>query len=293
LAFVASAILFAPLASWIAVQRVRSWPLWFLFGIALGPVAALLLLAAPPGRCPACGNRSVGWPRRCANCGLAFSAVPLDATIPMTPDGLPVEGVFAQLDSPGLLGVGGPGESIVVAAAAASGTSYSPARLTVPDRGPDRGTERPMVAVGPGRDAASLARSATTLGRRPTDEPGPAAKPAAQRRPSSGTLAILGSGIFIGGSEPLQVGSRYLIARVGSELHILGPVHLSPAAVAARLPLSNVQPTVVADRVLISPAKPGRGADVAFGSVMLERDVDLVRDLKSPRRSRSTASASS
>jgi hypothetical protein len=288
LAFVASAILFAPLASWLAVQRVRSWPLWFLFGIALGPVAALLLLAAPPGRCPACGTRSVGWPRRCTSCGLPFSAVPLDATIPMTPDGRPLDGAFAQAEA-GLVGVGGPGESIVVAAAAASGASYSPARLSVSDRSADR----PMVAVGPGRDAASLARSATTLGRRPIDEPRPAPKPATQRRPSSGTLAILGSGIFIGGSEPLQVGSRYLIARVGSELHILGPVHLSPAAVAARLPLANVQPTVVADRVLISPAKPGRGADVAFGSVLLERDVDLVRDLKSPRRSRSTATTSS
>src|SRR5712691_11339873 len=40
IAFVVSATLFAPLASWLALQRARPWALWFLFGVALGPIAS-------------------------------------------------------------------------------------------------------------------------------------------------------------------------------------------------------------------------------------------------------------
>jgi hypothetical protein len=145
---------------------------------------------------------------------------------------------------------------------------------------------------------APASRSATALGRRATIEAtepvrtapappeAPRATPPAAPRPAADTLAILGSGVFIGGSESLQVGSRYLLARVGADLHVLGPVHISPAAIAARIPLAGVEPTLLADRLLLTSIRPGRGSNLAFGGVNLESGVDVARDLRSSRKRR-------
>jgi len=93
-------------------------------------------------------------------------------------------------------------------------------------------------------------------------------------------VASLGSGVFIGGSKSLQIGSRYLLARVGSKLQVLGPVHVDPKKVALRVPLGDVEATVLGDRLVIAPGPSGRGPDLAFGSVFLERNVDLGHELR-------------
>jgi hypothetical protein len=145
---------------------------------------------------------------------------------------------------------------------------------------PGRGARRASPAgsaVEPGR------RSATTLGRRPTPQPTPAA---ASR--SSGTVAILGSAIFIGGSASLQIGSRYFLAKVGTKLHVLGPIHISPSAVAARITLADVEATVLADRLLIT-GRAGTKLSLAFSSVAVEPDVDLEQQLLAPTRRRAVA----
>jgi len=124
-------------------------------------------------------------------------------------------------------------------------------------------------------------RSATGLGRRPSGgsqatgprelEPGPGAP---------NDVANLGSGVFVGGSKSLQIGSRYLLDRVGSELHVLGPVHVDPDKVALRFPLGDVEATVEGDRLVIAPGPSGQGPDLAFGAVFLERNVDLGHELR-------------
>ena len=246
IAFIVSGILFAPLASWLAVQRGRSWAAWFLFGVALGPIAVGLLLAAPPGRCPACGTRTRGWPRRCEGCGVDFRRQPAET------------------------------ESDVDAA---------PPTIGMPESEPGRVARRSSVESGaePGR------RSATTLGRRPTPQTPrtPQTTPAAPSR-SSGTVAILGSAIFIGGSASLQIGSRYFLARVGNKLHVLGPIHISPSAVAARITLADVEAAVLADRLLIT-GRAGTTLSLAFSSVAVEPDVDLERQLMAPTKRRAMA----
>ena len=63
-ALIISALVFAPLASYLAGRRARSAAMWFLLGVVLGPLAIVLLLFAPPGRCPDCGERVRGWPRQ-------------------------------------------------------------------------------------------------------------------------------------------------------------------------------------------------------------------------------------
>jgi hypothetical protein len=179
-------------------------------------------------------------------------------------------------------------------------TGRVPTPRTEPARNLEAATPVASPVASPVRRPAGIepaSRSATALGRRATIEAeesarttpapeAPRAKPPAAPRPAADTLAILGSGVFIGGSESLQVGSRYLLARVGADLHVLGPVHISPAAIAARISLAGVEPTLLADRLLLTSIRPGRGSNLAFGGVSLESGVDVARDLRAPRKRR-------
>ena len=61
---VVMAAVFGPVCSWLALRRARSWAVWFIFGVLLGPIAVGLLLAAPPGRCPSWGAPTRGGARR-------------------------------------------------------------------------------------------------------------------------------------------------------------------------------------------------------------------------------------
>jgi hypothetical protein len=279
-AFVVSATLFAPLASWLALQRARPWALWFLFGVGLGPVASLLLILAPPGRCPACDTRTVGWPRSCANCGLIFGSEESGALRFASRPRLPA----AATSMAGAIGPAGLAPVVRSARAprgAAGATLLANAAVRRDTAPPVRAMltgRADIVAESPGR------RSAMGLGRRPSD--GSAApRPVGGDSSPANESASLGSGVFIGGSESLQIGSRYLLARVGSELHVLGPVHVNPEAIAVRVPLGDVEPTVVADRLFIAPVASGRGPDLAFGAVLLERGVDLGNELQGAGRS--------
>ncbi len=256
IAVVASAAVFGPICSWLALQRGRSWVAWFLFGVALGPLAAGLLLVAPPGRCPTCGTTVRGWPDRCEGCGLVF-------------------------------GTGDPGH----ATSRSAGRREAAGLIDgIEGHSTGLGTERagPPVTghVGGGGPLEPGRRSATVLGRRPVSLRN--APPAATRR--SPNVAILGSGIFMGGTAPLQIGSRYFLARVGPELQALGPMHASPSTVAARIMLADTESTVVADRLLITGRNGGRGPTLAFSALAIEPEVDLAEQLRVRGRRKATTS---
>ena len=82
----------------------------------------------------------------------------------------------------------------------------------------------------------------------------------------------------MGGNAALQIGSRYLFARVGTKLHLLGPIHISPSAVAARVTLADVEVAVLSDRLLIT-GRAGSDVSLAFSSVAAEPGVDLEQQL--------------
>jgi hypothetical protein len=284
---IVSAILFAPLASWLALQRARPWAVWFVFGVFLGPIASLLLVLAPPGRCPVCGNRSVGWPRSCSNCGLAFGS----RLAPFATDGAEAATTPARTASAEMV-LEAATPAMAASAAGSRPTGLKPTGRATRTSRPGAGSSGITAVAGRGSDpvtagtvpspaagAGPVRRPATTLGRRATAAPPtllePDPLPAAPSAP-----AILGSGIFVAGGKSLQIGSRYLFARVGSELHVLGPVHVSPEKVAARMSLAGIEPTVVADRLLVAPVKRGQGPELAFGGVVLERGVVIDRDLR-------------
>ena len=261
---VVMAAVFGPVCSWLALRRARSWAVWFIFGVLLGPIAVGLLLAAPPGRCPSCAAPTRGWPRLCASCGFVFGD---PATVPAE-------------------GVGTPGLTLAVAT---PGTPTSPA--PTPRSGGRRGSTRnvagPADSAGPASNPTEDSpetRRATRLGRRATAIPRTTSDGAAAQ-----SLAILGSGVFVGGSDELQIGSRYFLARVGGEFHALGPIHMSPSAVAMKMKINDAETTVVADRLLITGRGRLSGRTLAFAGVSMEPGMNLEQELTGRRRQKAAA----
>ena len=312
----ASVSVFAPLAAWLAAHRERSPLLWALFGACLGPVAAALLVAAPPSRCPACGWRVSGWPTVCAACGVDLATGAPDghgSDAAPAPAPVTTPRPFAPSASAGT----SPSIVPVLGAAAGRATSSTGSTSVRGDRpggvrgartGVDWDETRPIGTLQtdkPTSPASPASHEATELGRRPNEpvagigavgtdstagpEPAPAVRPTGsavatmQREPStSGTpdFGVLGSGVFVGGNRSLQPGSRYLLARMGSQLHVLGPMHVNPAFVADRIWLPDVDVITVDDRLVLG-TRGGRGdVALAFVGVTAQPGISLERALR-------------
>jgi hypothetical protein len=69
LAFAAWAIVFGAFGAFVARRRGRRPLPWVVYGVILGPVAGLLVSAAPPRTCPTCRARTLGWASICPSCG--------------------------------------------------------------------------------------------------------------------------------------------------------------------------------------------------------------------------------
>lgn len=286
-----SVTIFGPLAAWVALSRARLAPLWFVYGAILGPIAVAILVAAPPGRCQACGWRVRGWTDTCLACGN-------DVTTGLPPDSAELghsPGIAAGA-APTLLSVAPGGETGVRARFGRTGG----APVAV---GPGRPEPAPLLAAGPGvlaatRDRRSMAMdgawtsgSAAVAPLRPAPDdwdPVPLAVAPVETQPDPDDdddrpFAVLGSGVFVGGNRPLQPGSRYLLARVGPELQVFGPLHLNPASVATRMSTKDIEVTVVGDRLTIGGNSPLMDVALAFVGITVEPGVDI-RSAFRPRR---------
>ena len=52
----------------MAIGVDRRAPVWFALGALFGPVALIVLMTAPPGRCRTCGTPTILWSRTCRWC---------------------------------------------------------------------------------------------------------------------------------------------------------------------------------------------------------------------------------
>ena len=281
-ALVISAIIFAPFASYLAGRRARSAVVWFVLGGLIGPVAIALLLLAPPGRCPDCGTRVQGWPRRCASCGLALNgAVVRGATEPATAL------LSAEAPAPAARPVVAPPVSLAtVAPFAITNPRADPTRIRAPaptplaplghavDGTPDRSWEV-VVSAPPAAPRADRPAS-RRRGRRRAESVGPSAH-------------LLGSAIYLGGSAStatrvalLQVGDRYGLARDGDELQVLGPVNVDPERIVARVPLVGAEIELAADRLIVHGGTRSRRTALAFSGLAVSSGIDLPAILGAP-----------
>ncbi len=66
------------------------------------------------------------------------------------------------------------------------------------------------------------------------------------------TTRVLATGIFIGGSRPLDIGGRYIIVVDGDDLEVRGPVDIGPDELIGRWALSSIDASGLTDRLAIS-----------------------------------------
>ncbi|HET7473863.1 MAG TPA: hypothetical protein VFJ71_12110, partial [Candidatus Limnocylindrales bacterium] len=239
---VASASIFGPLSGWLAAQRGRNPVLWALFGIALGPIAAGLLVTAPPGRCAACRWPVAGWSARCVACGADVRTGATGASVAeliQGPAAVPAVGAAAGSVAPSPAGTapsrsggrrsgssagGEPRSSRAAASRSASrakaasthvadGSSSAPS--APPATLPATPSSPPPPPLRPVEAPWSPRARATGLGHRPeTTAPRHlSAVPFDPDPDPAGAIQILGSGVYMGGNRPIETGNRYLLGR--------------------------------------------------------------------------------
>jgi hypothetical protein len=71
-------------------------------------------------------------------------------------------------------------------------------------------------------------------------------------------MKLLTSAVYVGGSGRLMLGERYLIARRGRHLQILGPITENPSRVIVEEPLDSLAIVGANDRLVVTNTR-GRG----------------------------------
>jgi hypothetical protein len=256
---------------------------WFAYGAILGPVASGLVLMAPPGSCPNCGQRVRGWSWTCVTCGqdlridpelapmgtvvvapdLAAAAVPMGEGVTVTPPPAPQLAL-----PPPPLKVTAPSRLLVSTASVAPGRTAKPSKSKS-----SRSTTAAAGTRSRGRQGAPAKAAATTKSSNgiPTNgrAPVPAARPAtngagharrAAAPPPPNEVRILASAVFVGGNAPLLPGARYGIGVHEQVLHVLGPLDTSPDKVVVSRRLDELDVTALGDRIVLSASSPTLGS---------------------------------
>ena len=191
----------APLAGWYASRRTRNPAVWFALGALTGPVALLLLAAAPPGRCPECDEPVDGWAADCDRCG-----EPLSARVASRPAPSPQSSAPEQMTgTPSTTAAVAPEAPFRPARPVALPTPISTARGSATRRDARQGwPDRPMA-------------SPMSLGVRPTFMPSNYVAATGGDPPEG---EVLSTGVYLSGNVGLEVGACYAIARDGDKLRV-------------------------------------------------------------------------
>jgi len=245
--FVVSAAIFGPVSGWLAGRRDRHPVVWLAFGALLGPLAVLLLSAAPPGRCSMCDTPVRGWASICQVCGAPLT-IAAGAGRYQAQERMPIATIVAAPE---------PAAQRVYAPPSAA-LRTAPVLTMLATQGVESRAE-PDVAPPPIR--LPIERSARP--RRP--EFSDRAAGGASRSPYDGdpgaAQEVLATAVYFGGTAGLAVGGRYVIVRQGPLFRLLGPVDLDPTRVALERPLSRLVAVAVGERLVITE---GDGARVSL-----------------------------
>lgn len=263
IAMILAAGVFAPIAGWLATRRFRNPATWFILGALTGPLALILLAAAPPGRCPACDAVVDGWPTWCDTCGsrLRDGAPPearpfaVEAMVPGRPTQAPER---SQVRRP-------PTTSIVERASIVAPPTPIDAARTGLRREP-----RPVRATRSSRPT----RTPVASGRAAT----PAITASHYEIATSTTEAtgdVLSTGVYISGNAGLEIGACYAIARAGDQLRVFGPVDAGQLTIRHEGPLTDFDVTAMDDRVIIAGREGHSSLAIVFRTIGGMRAAEL------------------
>lgn len=205
---------------------------WAVLGAISGPIAALLLLAAPLGQCPMCWAPVKGWGPTCVWCGTDVrdlgTAAPGRRSAPRTPQ---VAATLADALAEERRAAGVPGATARPMATDNPAVIAAPVPPVVPN--PEASEPTAFERVG--------ARRAEHLTPVADPDPAPAAvKPAPVVNLPVAGPQILGSAIFVTGSIGLRAGSWYTLELDGSDLAIRGPLEVDPRAAVLVRPVGEL-----------------------------------------------------
>jgi hypothetical protein len=255
----------APIAGWLAMQRSRNPALWFVFGALTGPVALMLLLAAPVGRCPRCETRASGWSGVCAACGTRLGGI-FDEDEPVRVPDSPVSVAPVVLAQPG----SGPVDPPAFEAGTSGTPSFAP-----PANAPSAGAAAAGAAAADAAAAGPVAAGAASMAQLGSPPPGfgPAATLRA-RAPSTTPRSettnrvsavdasggeVLATAVYMSGNAGLEIGACYAIARVEDRIRVFGPVDTGQLTIRHERPMADGEVVALDDRLLIT-LRHGRSA---------------------------------
>ncbi|HEX5465456.1 MAG TPA: hypothetical protein VFW92_02145 [Candidatus Limnocylindrales bacterium] len=241
------AMVFGPLTSWYARRRARQPLVWLVYGAIIGPAAGLILAGGPPGRCPVCDEPATGLAIRCPSCG--------------TPYDRPLERWVEQVEAVAL--------EARATAPRVRPTLVHPPSPPTPTSGQASGPAPPSAAPPPAGVPAGTADAARA------GLEHQAAAPPGDGLPTS----LVASGVLLPGGHSLTAGVRYLLARHGQLLWVLGPIETTPSTVRFERSLERVVLGARADDLQISTrGQEPDGPSLVFASVV-SLDAAAVADL--------------
>ena len=272
--FVVSAAVFGPLSGWLAGRRDRHPVVWLAFGALLGPLAVLLITAAPPGRCAMCDTPVRGWASICPTCGapLTIAAGAGRSQARRRAPSPTVELAFEPEMQPSY-------------ASAAVGIRPKPVlTMLASDASEDRATSDAT----PPPIRLPVDRSATARGRRPEmADRGTASGPReAYGQHQEPVAEVLATAVYFGGTAGLTVGGRYVVSRHGPLFRLFGPVDLDPTRVALERPLARLSAVAVGERLVITEGNDARvSLAIGMGSLAGMDAAELELALSRPEAS--------
>jgi hypothetical protein len=239
----------APIAGWLAMQRSRNPALWFVFGALTGPVALMLLLAAPVGRCPRCETRASGWAGVCAACGTRLGGIfdedeairvadhPVAAPVALAQQGsAPIDPLAVEGGTSGSPSFAPSAGAAAAGAMGAGAATSSQAGSPPPGFGP--------AATLRARAPSTMPRSETTNRVSAVDATGG---------------EVLATAVYMSGNAGLEIGACYAIARVEDRIRVFGPVDTGQLTIRHERPMADGEVVALDDRLLIT-LRHGRSA---------------------------------
>jgi hypothetical protein len=259
-------------AAQAATRLDRVAPIWFAFGAILGPVALLLLGAAPPGRCRSCRTPTRGWLKVCGWCREDVTATPATTLA-----------IILRMSRPAQLGGMSRGRPVAKPVAPAPPFQVqwdlfhsSPLTIVNPPMPRDTSTTpRPMSASPPVAARPPLVPERNGSHARIGSPAFQASKRAGKGEPDAVATRVLATAVYVTGSTRLESGRRYSIAVHGSRLQILGPTDIDPSAVALDRPVGEIDASAAGGRLIVSEPRRRSGLALAFMSVEGPRTDDL------------------
>jgi hypothetical protein len=245
--FAVSAAIFGPIAGWLAGRRDRNPIVWLAYGALLGPLAAVLLWVAPPGRCSMCDTPVRGWPSMCPACGgpLTIAAG---------------AGRYQPMERTWIESVPPPVELEAQRAAAPPEPSPQRPMPVITRLAPQVVESAPPTAIPSPPIRLPIERSAAPRSRRPgiAERAGATVPLSTFEADTQVAAQVLATAVYFGGTAGLAVGGRYVITRQGPMFRLLGPVDQDPTRVALERPLARLTAVAVGERLVITEGDSSR-----------------------------------